>query len=206
MKWLVLVILIVALVVVLSMLFGKKKSKATAETFVDLANLGPMDARRGDTVTIVAMGRDYDDLVFTVDRVCRYEADGETWDEVSGHYHGQRVFMESWDDDGVRVCVTKPDDEIEMAEVGLGEPDLIRLDESGDTSVTISALGVSWRFDGSGEVLYREPGSAPEGYYAWTFEEVDGPRTLTIEKWEGEPFEALISHNVPPGDVQVLRA
>tara|TARA_Y100000815_G_scaffold238602_1_gene232987 strand:- start:205 stop:825 length:621 start_codon:yes stop_codon:yes gene_type:complete len=204
-KWIVLLILVAGLVVVLRMLFNKKKQTAT-DTPLDLANLGPLDARSGDTVSIVAMGEKYDDLVFTIDEVSRYEAGRETWKEFGGRYHGARVYLEVWEDDGVQVALTKADSDVSMAEVGLSEPDLIRLDESGDTSQEFDAIGSRWRFSGSEEVTYFEDGrGSGEGCYTWSFDEVDGRRTLTIEKWEGEPFEAMVSHMIPPGDVQVFR-
>ncbi|MEM7754348.1 MAG: DUF4178 domain-containing protein [Planctomycetota bacterium] len=204
MKWVVVLVLLVVLGVVLYMLFKpKKKPQAPVE---HLADLGPMDARKGDTVSILAMGDEFDDLDFTVDRVNRYEAGGDEWKEVSGNYRGTRVFMEAWDDDGVQVVVCKESDEVSFSTLGLGEPDLIRLDESKDTSVTIEHDGVTYRFVDSGETVYYEGGSREaEGYYEWAFAEVDGDRELYIEKWEDEPFEASLGRRVRPGDCRVFR-
>lgn len=204
MKWILVLVLVAILGVVLYMLFKPKKK---AETPVEsLADLGPLDARKGDTVSVLAMGDEYDDLDFTVDRVNRYEGGGDEWQEVSGKYRGVRVFMEAWDDDGVQVVICKESDEVPFGSLGLGEPDLIRLDESQDTSVTIDYDGVTYRFVDSGETVFYEGGSGEaEGYYEWTFAEVDGDRELYIEKWEGEAFEASLGRKVRPGDCRVYR-
>ena len=128
MKWIVVVLLLIALGVVLYFLFKPKKKPETP--MESLADLGPMDARKGDTVSVLAMGDDYDDLDFTVDRVNRYRAGGDEWKELSGKYRGSRVFLEVWDDDGVRVRLGRDEDEVPFHTLGLGEPDLIRLDEA----------------------------------------------------------------------------
>jgi len=181
----------------------KKKPESPVESLVDL---GPMDARKGDTVSVLAMGDEYDDLDFTVDRVNRYEADGDEWTEVSGKYRGSRVFLEAWDDDGVQVRLCRDSDEIAFASLGLGEPDLIRLDESPGSGAEVSHDGVRFRFVESGEAFCFEDGDDEgEGFYCWTFEEVDGDRELYIEKWEGEAFEASLGRKIAPGDCRVFR-
>ena len=204
MKWIIVLILLAALGVVLYMLFKPKKNPETPVE--DLADLTPMDARKGDTVSILAMGDDYDDLDFTVDRVNRYDADGDESKELSGVYRGARVFLEVWDDDGLEVRLCRDSDEIAFNALGLGEPDLIRLDETQDTSIEIAHDGARYRFDESGEVVCYEDGDREgEGYYTWTFVEVEGDRELYIEKWEGEAFEASLGRVIRPGDCRVFR-
>lgn len=186
------------------MFFNRKKKQEPVENLADLALTA---ARKGDTVSVLAMGDDYEDLDFTVDRVSYYEGDpGERWTEVSGVYRGTRIFLEVWDEPGVDVILTRESDEISFRSLGLGEPDLVRLDETKDTSVEIGVDGVRFRFSESGEALYFEDGSREgEGYYEWVFEEVEGPRELYVEKWEGEPFEASLGRKIQSGDCRVFR-
>jgi len=209
MKWLLLLILLVALIVVLVTLLSNKKKKP-AETFVDLADLKPTDADRGDTVSVLAMGENYDDLDFVVDRINRYEADGERWSELSGEYRGGRVFLELYEDDGLEITLTRPQDGIDCNDLPLGEADLIRFDESQTGS--FAWADSDWAFEESGELIYFEDGrGSGEGYYNWSFRETGaggevGERYVFVEKWEGEAFEAMLGSRVRPGDVRVFRA
>ncbi|MEM7550196.1 MAG: DUF4178 domain-containing protein [Bacteroidota bacterium] len=214
MIWLVLGFLVVALIVVVTLMVRSASAKRSAagggvvdREVADLADLGPLDARRGDTVSVMGRGADFSDLDFTIDRINRYQQGSDQWDELSGVYRGERVFLEAWQDDGVKVCLTAGDAEVPWASVGLSEQDLVRLDEAGEPGSTISVDGASWVFDSSFEVMFFEDGrGAGEGCYVWEFLERDGPRSLTIEKWEGEPFEALVSEEIAPGDVRVFRS
>lgn len=198
----VLIVLVAALGAVIFFLARPRPSPGAAEVLA--ADAGPLDARRGDVVSIVGRGDDYDDLIFTVGEVTAYSSGGDRWREVGGDYRGQRVFMEAWDDDGIRVSITKPSGAVAWHDVGLGEDDLVRLDESQAIGSPMEAAGVTWRFAGSGEITAEADGER-EGFYAWSFDEDGGDRELTIEKWEGEPFDAVISERVDAGDVTVLR-
>ena len=176
MVWFILIILVVAFAVVMIKLMQPGKPA----TPIEPAIVGPLETRRGDAVSILAMGDSFADLDFTVDQVATYFDGPDRWHEYSGVYRGERVFMEVWDDDGVHVCLTRPAGEVPWHEVGLAEADLVRLDESQDTSTVIEARGARWRFSGSQELQYSEGGER-EGFYAWSFVEEEGGRELTID-------------------------
>jgi hypothetical protein len=44
-----------------------------------------------------------------------------------------------------------------------------------------------------------------KGFYCWQFAEQGGRRSLSIRKYEGEPFSASIWTQVEPSDVTVYR-
>lgn len=161
----------------------------------------------GDALVIPGLGDNFTDLQVTVDLRNRYEYGGEKWFELSGRYKGRRVFVEVENDDDIVVLVNLANEDITLANLGITEEDLVRMDESHDKSQSFSYLGSQWRFDWSGEIRYfKGDAGSGEGYYNWDFNEQGGRRVLSVEKWEGEPFEVILSHRVNADDVQVFRS
>lgn len=203
---LLLIILGGLLVAILFRLFrGKKKTGSTVTPAEHLAGLGITDARVGDTLSIPGMGDDFDDLDLTVDRRHRYESGGETWYELSGLYRGRRIHVEVYEDDEVEVSITRGES-MSLDQVGLTEDDLVRMDEAGSRSEGFVHDGTRWSYAESSEMgFFKDDQGEGEGFYGWEFESEDGTRTLFVEKWEGEPFEAGIADVVNAADVRVFR-
>ena len=53
--------------------------------------------------------------------------------------------------------------------------------------------------------VFSEGRDTGRGFYGWQFSEQDGKRTLSVRKFEGEPFTASIWIRVEPTDVSVFR-
>lgn len=206
MRTLLLLILGGLLVAILFRMFRRRRTDAPPmleET--NLAALSITDARVGDTVSIAGMGDDFDDLDLTVDRRNRYESGGDTWYELSGLYRGRRIHVEVYEDDEVEVSITR-DEALTLDAVGLTEADLVRMDTARSRSEGFEHDGSRWSYLASAETGYfRDDQGEGEGFYGWEFEEADGTRTLYVEKWEGEPFEAGIAEMVNAADVRVFR-
>lgn len=207
-------ILLVALVLVILYLVRhllSKKDRPREAGLVhsepDLSSLGIVDARHGDTVSVVGRGDEFDDLDFVVDRRNRYQGGSSTWYEVSGRYRGRRVYIEWYDDDELEVVGTLRDCDLTLADLGLTEQDLIRMDESQSRSEGFEHDGARFRYEDSGEIGYFRDGQGEgEGYYNWDFVEEGGDRLVFIEKWEDDPFEVGIATRIPPGDIRVFRS
>ena len=173
---------------------------------VDLSNLRVTDIQRGDVVTLNGGGDEYHDLSFDIDRINRYESSGLEWFEHSGLYNGRRIYIEVKKDDFVESFVDLAKNAPALGDLGLAEDDLIRMDESQDRSESIEFQGHTFRYHDSQEVGYFEDSRGDgEGYYTWEFREVDGERVITVEKWEGEPFEVRIARKVNPNDFEIYR-
>jgi hypothetical protein len=189
------------------MIFKRSKSKPPPLPQRDLANLGITDARRGDNVSVLAAGDEFEDLEFVVDRRNRYESGDEEWFELSGMYKGRRVFVEYYEDDEIEVSVNLARREISLSDLGLTEADLIRMDEERSSSNGFEFDGAGWNYSSSEEVGYfKDARGEGEGYYCWNFRTKDGKRELFIEKWEGDPFEGGIAEIVDPQDVKIYRS
>ena len=107
----------------------RKKPKAQAlPQRTDLANLTIKDASRGDNIILSGAGQSYEDLSFTVDRLNRYESNGEEWFELSGLSAGKRVFLEWSEDDELEVTIQRQGG-LHLEAIGASEEDLVRMDE-----------------------------------------------------------------------------
>ena len=209
MSWLFLIGFLLVIGYLIFNLATKKKSGTgtTVQAPVpDLSNMTIEDARTGDTISIEARGDEFEDLDFTVDRRNKYQS-RSTWYEVTGLYRGRRVYVEFYNDDELEVYATLQSCDLTLADLGLTEEDLIRMDENQSRSEGFEFEGASFRYEDSCEIGYfQDSRGEGEGYYNWDFVEKDGDRLIFIEKWEDEPFEVGISVRVPPRDITVYRA
>ena len=198
------------LIVLIAIYFAVGKKSKDDDEIIEpksFAELNVLDSAVGDSITIHGAGDSFQDLNFTVDRKDRYEAGGDEWFEVSGRYKGRRVFVEITDDDDIEVLVNLANTEITLGDLGMTEEDLVRVDETHDSSVSFSYNNSVWQFEWSGEIGYfKNCGGEGEGYYNWDFTEKGGSRKISIEKWEDEPFKVILSRNVNSDDVEVFRS
>lgn len=207
MYWLLFAVLGIALVVLLVMIFKKKSKKSPSPPPQDLSNLRITDARAGDVLSIQGAGDDVEDLQFTVDRRNRYQSGNETWYEVSGIYHGRRIFVGYYEDDELEVTANLESRKLTLQDLGITEEDLVRMDEEQSRSNTVAYAGQRWSYSKSHEISYFRDGQGNgEGYYSWEFDSEDGKQELCIEKWEGEAFEAMVARRMHPDDCRVFRA
>lgn len=183
----------------------KKKPKAEAlPQRTDLANLTVKDAIRGDNIILSGAGQSYEDLSFTVDRLNRYESDGEQWFELSGLGAGKRVFLEWSEDDELEITLQRQGG-LHLEAIGVTEEDLAQMDEERSRSRFIEYQGKRWNYRESAEAGYfKDDGPEGEGFYYWKFD--CDELQLFIEKYEGDPFEVGISEKISPGRVRIFRA
>lgn len=205
MIWFLLAVLIVVFIILFAIYMRKDKDRTRPPAPVEnLAELSVAAAAVGDNISIRGAGDDYADLDFTVDRKNRYDS-GHEWFELSGRYNGRRIYVEVSEDDELEVTVDLGRVEIALGDLGLSEDDLIRMDETQDQSESFDYDGSTWRYKSSREIGYfKDDGAEREGYYSWDFQEQDGERILSVEKWEGEPFDVCLARRVNPDDVQVF--
>ena len=183
----------------------RKKPKAEAlPQRADLANLTIKDATRGDNIILSGAGQSYQDLSFTVDRLNRYESNGERWFELSGFSAGKRVFLEWSEDDELEITLQRQGG-LHLEAIGVTEEDLAQMDEERSRSRFIEYQGKRWSYRESAEAGYfKDDGPEGEGFYYWKFD--CDELQLFIEKYEGDPFEVGISEKISPNRVRIFRA
>jgi hypothetical protein len=172
----------------------------------DLANLSVIDALPGDNLSIVAAGPEYSDLDFTVDRRDQLEAGSKLWYEVSGPFAESRVRLEIIPGDILEVRGWFDGRQFTLDEIAVSEDDLAAMDERQNPADFFDFDGKFWLFRWSREVgIFHRNNDEGAGFYCWEFQEQGGDRFLQIRKFENEPFIAVITNKVNPGDVSVYR-
>jgi hypothetical protein len=172
----------------------------------DLANLKITDAKPGDTLSIVGMGDEFADLDFTIDHRSMVEAGSKKWTELSGLYKARRVTLEVHNDDVVEVFGALDGRNITLDQLGLSEDDLAEIDARQNPADNFPFEDKVWLYRWSRELgTFRDNAFQGTGCYAWRFQEENGDRILTVRKFENEPFAAVVSLKVNPGDITVYR-
>jgi len=184
-------------------MFFKNKSAAPQP---DLANLKVTGARKGDTLSVVGAAEDFSDVDFTVDRREQYEAGGGQWTVFSGPWRDRRVYLEVHDEDTIQVFGNFDGRRLTLDELGLAEADLTEIDQRQNPNDFLDFEGKFWMYRWSREIgIFSEGADTGRGFYGWQFQEQDGKRSLSVRKYENEPFSASIWVRVEPSDVTVFR-
>src|ERR1044071_4536919 len=202
------VVLAALLVIVLMNIFKKKPAPppAPAAPVPDLANLGPADARTGDSLSISGAGDQMTDLDFTIDRTTWVQAGSRTWLEFSGPYRERRVTMRVATNEEVEVALHSDPRKLTLEDAGVSEDDLGQMDERQNTGDSFEYDGKIWLYRFSREAQSkRDDQPQSTGFYYWEFHEQDGKGILAIRKLEGEPFSVTRFTEILPADVTVYR-
>lgn len=205
--FLLLAVLAVLLFFVVKALF-KKDTPPPAKPVEDLANLRITQARVGDNVSVSGAGENFGDVDFTIDHRHRYESGGDVWYEYTGLYRNRRVYLDVFETDTTEVYGVLDGRNFEIREIGLTEEELGQMDEEQNPANYFEFEGKKWYYLLSREVGYFEDGQGEgEGFYNWEYKE-DGNtgRFLSIQKWEGRPFEAQISRLINADTITIYRS
>jgi hypothetical protein len=208
-SWVLVVVFAILLVVVI-VLMGKAKKKGGAgappPVPKDLADVTIKDAMVNDIVSISGFGDEYDDVDFVIQKRNRYESNGYEWYELLGVYKGRQVWLDWEEDDLLQITATSPDQQMRLSMLNLSEDDLARMDEEESRDNFVQWDGKRFYYRESCEAFFYKDCTGPgEGFYLWDFQEEDGERFLSIEKWEGEPFAVFTGKAIKPYNVKVYK-
>ena len=159
------------------------------------------DAAIGDVIKIRNAGPGYSSAEFVVERKDRYEFESEQWYELTGMNGDKRAYLEIHTAGDITFDLGL---DLTINDLGITEDDLIRFDEEESESNSVQYDDKKWKYDSSREVGYFEGGQG-EGFYSWEFSSDSGEQLLSVEKWEGVPFEVGISKIVRASDISVYR-
>ena len=187
----------------LGSLFGRKKKKPPVDAS---ASENIRDAEKGDVFTVTGHALDYEDAYFIVEQVNRYSGAPGSWREVLGSDGEHRVWVSWSEEGGVQYVTVCPDDRpMGIEALGLTEADMVRLDEEHSISNYIPLDGTNFYYRFSDEITLYEGGGSGQAFYMWDMVSEDDTRVLTIDKWEGRPFEARFSDVIPPENVTLYK-
>lgn len=188
-------------------LFGKRGNKKTPAANQNLSqNDSIKEARAGDVVSIQGLSLEYDDILFYLEKIDRYESPAGVWYELFGADGDNRVWIEWSEGDELFVTATDNRRAVGLTGIGLNEEELIRLDEQNSIDNYISVGDQRYRYRNSSEALYfKDNKGEGEGFYLWEFMAEDELRVLSVSKWEGVPFEVYFSEVISPDNVTLYK-
>lgn len=214
MLWLLSGLFAIAFVVILILYRqnARKKEQSGSGALTDRMNeseAGIKNVDPGDLISIAGisdLSRDYKDIVFEVKRKNRYDCDGDRWYEYSGQV-GKTTYSVEWsEDDEIRITATSSMDEYKLSEIGLTEDDLARMDNEESNENYLEFKGKKFFYESSDEIIFfRDDRGSGEGFYLWDFLSEDEREMITVEKWEGEPFEVIHSYILSPDHINISK-
>lgn len=185
----------------------KRKDKKVEHT--DIAVDATLkDVEPGDIVSINGLGENFEDVDFLIEKIHRYESNKGKWFELVGRYKNDRLYIE-WEeeDQGLFITATKNRKACRLSEIGMEENDLVKFDDEASSRNIISFQNKTFSYVYSSEVEFFEDNksSNAEGFYLWDFISEDGDEVLSVEKWEGEPFEVFFGSVIQDYNVTVYK-
>ena len=184
-------------------LFGKRKKRSPAP---DAGSLGDSvkEARIGDVFTVTGLSLEYEDSYLIVEKMNRYESASGEWFEILGVDGDKQLWVQWSGGGGLFVTANAGAKPVGLNQVGVTEDDLIRMDDEHSIDNHIDYEGVRYSYKNSSEAAYYQDNKGEgEGYYLWEFSAEE--KVLSIDKWEGMPFQAFVSDVVPPESITVYK-
>ena len=185
----------------LDSLFRRRKKKPPASSSVGDSI---KDARVGDVFTVTGFTLDYEDSYFIIEKMNRYESfSGVSYELLAAD--GEKKLWVHWSDEaGLFVTAMAEGRPIGLTKLGLTEQELVRTDEQHSIDNYIDYDGVRFHYANSGEAFCFEDNVGDgAGFYLWEF--AGEHKALSIDKWEGSPFQAYVSDVLSPDSFTVYK-
>ncbi len=188
----------------LGSLFGRKKRKSTS-----VASLleSVKDATVGDVFTVLGYDIEYDDGYYLIETKHRYSTRYSQWYElVAGD--AERKLWVYWSSDGgdLFISVTKNNEPIGLDTLGLTHDDLQMVDEQHSLDNYFTYDGREFYYLNSGEAFFFQDNRGDGvGYYTWDLISSDEHTVLSIDKFEGRPYECYFSDVVSSDSITVYK-
>ena len=184
-------------------LFGKKKRKPSR---TDSLGDSIRDVVAGDVFTVADLSVEYEDSYFVIEKVNRYSSVGGDWYELLGVDGDQRLWLYWSDQGGLSITVMVDERPIGLSSLGLDSEEIIRMDEEQSIDNHVTIEGMRYFYRNSAEAFYYEDSKGKgEGFYLWDFASEDDSKILSIDKWEGLPFQGHFSEVMPPESVTAYK-
>jgi len=183
-------------------LFGRKKKPSGQGAAGDSVRYAAV----GDVFTLTDLSIEYEDSYFIIEKINRYSSVAGEWYEVLGVDGDKRLWVYWSDQGGLSISIMVDERPMGLAALGLDDDTLIRMDDeqSIDNNVTID--GTKYYYRASAEsTFYQDNTGDGEGFYLWDLASEDSSRSLSIDKWEGLPFQGHFSEVVPAESLSLYK-
>ena len=185
-----------------SLFGGRKKRPPESSGLGDSVK----DARVGDVFTVSDLSIEYEESYFIIEKLNRYESSVGRWYEVLGADGEKKLWLQWSDDGGLHVSAMADGRPMGLSRLGLVEAQLVKMDDDQSIDNSFTYEDTRFYYQYSGEALYYQDDSGPgEGFYLWAFAGEDERRLISVDKWEGLPFQGFLSEIVSPDNVTVYK-
>jgi hypothetical protein len=182
--------------------FGKKRKSSKSESDGDSIS----DAAVGDVFTVTDLSIEYEDSYFVIEKLNRYKSDWGEWYEILGVDGDKRLWVYWSGPRGVNVSIMMDERPVGLATLGIDEETLAQMDEAQSIDSVIEIDGEAYYYSNSAEAfLYEDNTGKGRGFYVWDFASEDGNDMLSIDKWEGVPFQGHFVESVAPESVSLYK-
>ena len=188
----------------LNSLFRRNKRKPVGSVPADD---GISSAEVSDVFTVSGFDVELDSGYYLVESKHRYKTVYAEWFEIIGA-EGDKKLWVYWSQDAGQlfVSVTADNTPLSSNALGLSHEDLVKLDEEHSIDNYFTYNGTEYYYTNSGEAFYfQENAGEGSGYYTWDFISSDETMVLSVDKFEGRPFEGYISEIVRPDSITVYK-
>lgn len=188
----------------LDSVFGRKKRKPTGVTSPPES---VKDAAVGDVFTVMGFDVEYDDGYYLIETKNRYSTQYSQWYELVAADADRKLWV-YWSNDGGQLFVsaTKSNEPIGLDTLGLTGEDLKMVDEQHSLSNYFTYDEREFYYLNSGEAFFFQDDLGDGiGYYTWDLISADERTVLSIDKFEGRPYECYFSDIVTSDSITVYK-
>ncbi len=160
-----------------------------------LENVGP-----GGMVQLSRIGEGLDDYDVSILSKHIYRQGESTWYELEGDKGDEKVWIEFEEDDELEISLKQK--ELKFRDLGIKKSDLERIDDEEEGYLNYE--GEKFYYEDSDEAIFYRNGieEKAEKYYYWDFENDDGTKFISVEKWSGKDYE--VTYSIPLKESQIM--
>lgn len=172
-------------------------SKPYPKDELRIENVGP-----GGVIHLVHIGAEMEE--FDVDIVARhlYRSGDYEWHEIEAESARGKVWIEMEEDDGLQLSITLK--KLKLKDIGISKSELEEFRRNDEGEITYQ--NETYYFEESDRATFYHSGAlnAGEEFEYWDFENNDGNKFISIEKWSDDSVDVSYSESVKDHQITVF--
>lgn len=174
----------------------KEPKRLYSKTDLRIENVGP-----GGVVKLTSVGPDMEDFDVNIVSKHTYHEGEYTWYELEGDRGDDKVWIDMEEDDDLELSIVLK--KLKLRDLNVSKSDLERFDD--DEKGNFTYEGEKFYYEDSDRaVFYRHSDDKnAESFYYWDFENDDGNKYISFEKWSDGSIEASYSVPIKPSQLTV---
>lgn len=165
-----------------------------SKTDLRIENVGP-----GGVIKLSSVGPDMEDFDVSITSKHSYREGGYTWYELEGDRGNEKVWIDVEEDDHLELAVVLK--QLKLRDLGISKSDLEKMDDDEEGEFLFENEKFYYEDSDRATFSRHSDKNDSEDFYYWEFENDEGDKYISVEKWSDGSFEASLS--VPLKDSQV---